>query len=87
MHVLERVAIGTNRGSKCYFRSRGFWKTSASVSLPEAINTLYSQQLNGFEARCVAYEVVLAVTGEHLFPSNDGELVSLPDDEILRKEK
>lgn len=57
------------------------------MNLPGAINTLYSKQLNGFEARCVAYGVVLAVTGEHLFPSNNGELVSFPDDEILRIEK
>jgi hypothetical protein len=86
-HALERVAIGTSRGPKCYYRSRSFWKTSASVNLPGAINALYSRQLNGFEARCVAYGVVLAVTGEHLFPSNNGERLSIPDDEILRKER
>ena len=67
-HVLQRVAVATDHGGKFYYRSPSFWRCSAAVNLPGAINNQYSLALNGFDARCVAYAYSLAVLSETLFP-------------------
>ncbi|WP_167354147.1 hypothetical protein [Caballeronia fortuita] len=54
-HVLEQVTITAGGRAHNYYRSESFWKVSASVNLPGAIDSLYSVRLNGFEARCMAY--------------------------------
>jgi predicted chitinase len=72
-HVLERVSVPTNQGGKVYYRSPSFWRSSAAVNLPSAINMLYSGALNGFPARCVAYGYVIAVLSETFFPDCNGE--------------
>jgi hypothetical protein len=71
-HVLSRIVLTTNQGAKVYYRSPSFWRASAAVNYPIAINTLYAEQLNGFEARCVAYAYSLAVLSETWFPDNAG---------------
>ena len=73
-HVLQRVSIQTNHGPKVFYRSPSFWRATAAVNLPAAINTLYSPALNGFESRCVAYSYALAVLSELYFPNNSGAL-------------
>ena len=71
-HVLSRVAVTTNQGVKVYYRSPSFWRASAAVNLPGAINNQYSTALNGFDARCVAYAYSLAVLSETWFPDSAG---------------
>ena len=71
-HVLSRVAVTTNQGGKVYYRSPSFWRASAAVNLPGAINNQYSAALNGFDARCVAYAYAIAVLSETLFPDSAG---------------
>jgi hypothetical protein len=71
-HVLNRVAVTTNEGAKVYYRSPSFWRASAAVNLPRAVDSLYSPRLNGFDARCVAYAYSLAVLSENLFPDRLG---------------
>lgn len=63
-NTLERVSVNTNNGTKYYYRSPSFWKASAAVNLPSRINSLYSSSLNGFDARCCAYGVALAILTE-----------------------
>jgi predicted chitinase len=67
-HVVERISVATNHGRKVYYRSPAFWRASASVNLPGALNNLYSNALNGFDSRCSAYGVVLAIVSELRFP-------------------
>jgi hypothetical protein len=71
-HALQRVPVPTSGGPKVLYRSPSFWRTTAAVNLPAAINTLYSSALNGFEARCIAYSYCLAVLSEIAFPNSDG---------------
>lgn len=71
-HVLSRVSVTTNQGAKVYYRSPSFWRASAAVNLPGAINNQYSAALNGFDARCVAYAYSLAVLSETWFPDTAG---------------
>lgn len=73
-HALSRVSVTTNQGAKVYYRSPSFWRASAAVNLPGAINNQYSTALNGFDARCVAYAYSLAVLSETLFPDAAGNL-------------
>ncbi len=84
-NVLTRVHLATSEGHKCYYRSPSFWKASASVNLPSCINVLYSTQLNGFEARCIAYAVALSVLTECRFPSTGEQSVEIPEGQILRR--
>jgi predicted chitinase len=71
-HVLQRVVATTAQGPKVYYRSASFWRASAAVNFPLATNTLYAPGLNGFDARCVAYDYALAVLTEMYFPSDEG---------------
>lgn len=76
-HVLERVSVNSNSGEKYYYRSPAFWKASAAVNLPGRINSLYSSSLNGFDSRCCAYGVALAILTEDKFPDTSGNLTVL----------
>ncbi|HDC4524633.1 TPA: M23 family peptidase, partial [Enterobacter kobei] len=74
-HVLERVSVNSNLGTKYYYRSSSFWKASAAVNLPGRIGSLYHRSLNGFDSRCCAYGVALAILTENKFPNISGSLV------------
>jgi hypothetical protein len=85
-HTLERVTLTTNQGTKYYYRSPSFWRASAAVNLPAAVNNLYSTSLNGFDARCVAYAYSLAVLSEMNFPGGPGNhAVSFPEGYLPRR--
>lgn len=71
-HELERVQVGTDHGQKVYYRSRAFWRGSAAVNLPGAIGNTQYAGLNGFDSRCCAYAVVLAVVADFRFPNAQG---------------
>ena len=75
-HVLERLAVGTDSGQKIYNRSPAFWKASAAVNLPGAIERTNYSGINGFDSRCCAYGVALAVLSEVKFPDSSGFLVN-----------
>jgi hypothetical protein len=67
-HTLERTLVTTDNGQKIYYRSQAFWRASASVNLPGAINRFYSSGLKGFDSRCCAYGTSLAALTEVVFP-------------------
>ena len=73
-HLLQRWPVATvdNRGrpqgTQVYYRSQTFWQVSASVNLPAAADRTTYQGLNGFDSRCSAYGVALAVLTEMKFP-------------------
>jgi len=79
-HTLERVSVavvdshGTAQGSKVYYRSPAFWQVSAAVNLPGAISRTNYHGINGFDSRCSAYGVALAVLTEMRFPDANGAL-------------
>lgn len=73
-HVLEYRRVSTDHGFKVYYRSPAFWRASAAVNLPGAIGNAYSSALNGFDSRCCAYGVALAVLTEMRFPDAQGTL-------------
>lgn len=73
-HEVQRHPVATNQGFKVYYRSPAFWRASAAVNLPAAVNRLYSPALNGFDARCCAYGVALAVLTEMRLPDEQGRL-------------
>ena len=70
--TLERHAVQTNQGEKIYYRSLAFWRTSASVNLPGATGRTNYHGLNGFDSRCCAYGMALAVLAEVRFPDSHG---------------
>jgi predicted chitinase len=70
-HRLDRQVVTTGAGEKVYYRSVAFWRASAAVNLPSALNRTYSPALNGFDSRCSAYGVALAVLTETRFPNAD----------------
>lgn len=72
-HGLERRPVATNQGSRVYYRSQAFWRTSAVVNLPASVDNLYSPALNGFDSRCCAYGVALAVLTEIRFADEQGD--------------
>ncbi|QDL56417.1 M23 family metallopeptidase [Rhodoferax aquaticus] len=90
-HVLERrsVAIvdsnGQSKGDKVYYRSPTFWKVSASVNLPGAVDNINYAGINGFDARCSAYGVALAVLTEMRFASGTGIALDYPEGYIPRR--
>jgi len=81
INTLERVVVtavtsnGQNLGSKVYYRSQNFWRVSAAVNLPGRINNTQYQGINGFNSRCCAWGVAIAVLTESLFPNAQGNLV------------
>lgn len=86
-HILEQVSLTTNGGTKIYYRSNSFWRASAVVNLPTAVNSIDFRGLNGFDARCVAFGYALAVLTEMRFPDAHGEIVSeFPQTNIPRRD-
>lgn len=73
-HEVQRHPVPTNQGVKVYYRSPAFWRASAAVNLPAAVNRLYSPALNGFDSRCSAYAAALAVLTEMKLPDEQGRL-------------
>lgn len=71
-HAVERNVVTTNHGAKVYYRSPAFWRASAAVNLPGAIDKLYSRALNGFDSRCCAYGVAMAVLSDARLPDAQG---------------
>lgn len=71
-HVVSRVAVETAQGTRVYYQSPAFWRASAAVNLPSAINRLYSPSLNGFDSRGCAYGVAIALLAEAKLPDADG---------------
>lgn len=59
-------------GAHVYYRSRSFWKVSVSVNLPGAINNTNYNGINGFDSRCSAYGVLLAMLAEVYLPDAQG---------------
>lgn len=49
------------------------WQASAAINLPGSISKTYSSGLNGFESRCCAYGVALAVLTEIRLPDAAGK--------------
>ena len=87
-HVLERLVVDTDKGQKVYSRSLSFWKASAAVNLHTAINRPYHSALNGFDSRCCAYGVALAVLSEQRLPDAQGGLTLwYPEGFTQRREK
>ncbi|MCB5207471.1 hypothetical protein [Methylovorus mays] len=86
-HVLERQEVATEAvrrtpagdetyptGRHVYYRSQAFWRACAKVNLPAiATRTDYSR-MNGFDSRCSAYGVALAVLTEMRLPDAEGKL-------------
>jgi predicted chitinase len=86
-HILQRVVESTNQGGKVYYRSPSFWRACAAVNLPGVISNLYAQKLNGFSARCVAYNYALAVLSEIFFPGSSGApSLEFPEGYVPRRE-
>lgn len=85
-HILELVSIQTDQGVKAYYRSAAFWRASATVNLPGAVNRTNYTGINGFDARCVAYAYALAVLTETRFPSSTGNIsVEFPETNLPRR--
>ncbi|MET3496975.1 M23 family metallopeptidase [Variovorax boronicumulans] len=86
VHVLEHVPIQTDQGIKAYYRSRAFWRASATVNLPGVVNRINYTGINGFDARCVAYGYALAVLAEIRFPNAAGSAaLDFPDANLPRR--
>lgn len=93
-HVLQRQAVATvdnkgkGMGNKIYYRSPAFWEAAACVNLPSAISRTYSPSLNGFDSRCSAYGVALAVLTETKFPdAHSNATVEYPEGYSPRRTK
>ena len=87
-HVLERVSVATNQGARVYYRRPSFWQASVAVDLPSRINNTNYQGLNGFDSRCSAYGVALAVLTEMRFAdANDQAALWYPEGYIHRGER
>jgi predicted chitinase len=73
-HALERILVNTTdlkgnpTGNHVYYRSNSFWQVSASVNRPNVRTRSDYSGLNGFDSRCSAYGVALAVLTEMRFP-------------------
>lgn len=86
-HVLERQTVtqyAATHATLSYYRSVSFWEACAKVNLPGAVNTPWSQSLNGFVDRCCAYVQVLMVVSEMQFPNASGPSL-LPETMTPRK--
>lgn len=80
-HDLERIS-----GGHTYYRSPAFWRASAAVNLPGAINSTYSSSLNNFDTRCHAYSSCLSILTELKFPNTQKQkILELPEGWAQRK--
>ena len=85
-HLLEAYSVDTDHGRKTYYRSQSFWKASASVNLPSAVKDETYAGLNGFDSRCCAYGVAIAVLSEKLLPNEKNQpTLAFPKDFDPRK--
>lgn len=91
-HVLERRVVvtvdsqGRPQGNRTYYRSQAFWQVSAAVNLPGAADRRDFQGLNGFDSRCCAYGVAIAVLTEMKFPdARGGATLDYPEGYTPRK--
>lgn len=88
--ILERQVVATintqgrSMGNHTYYRSQGFWRVSAAVNLPARINDTNYTGLNGFDSRCSAYGVALAVLTEQFFPDAQGQATLLYPEGYVR---
>ena len=73
-HTLDRHSVTTESGAKVYYRSQSFWKASAAVNLPGAIGSTTYSGLYGFDSRCCAYGVSVAVLTEFRFHDDKSKL-------------
>lgn len=73
-------STGRSFGNKIFYRSLGFWRISAAVNLPGRIERTDYTGLNGFNSRCCAFGVALAILTERLLPDAQGQLtVAFPE--------
>jgi hydroxyethylthiazole kinase len=63
---------------KVYYHSPNFHDASAAVNYPAAVGNP-NASFNGYVARCVAFNHVLALVGEHWFPDGHGTLLLFPE--------
>ena len=85
-HVLEAHDVETNHGSKTYYRSLAFWQASAKVNLPSAVGRTNYSGLNGFDSRCCAYGIAIAILAERLLPDEKGQTkLMFPKDFVPRR--
>ncbi|MBB3214920.1 hypothetical protein FHW67_004246, partial [Herbaspirillum sp. Sphag1AN] len=85
-HVLEARVVESNLGPKTYYRSPAFWKASAAVNSPRAVSRIDYSGLNGFDSRCCAYGVAVAVLSELSLPDGNGQpTVMYPTDFTPRR--
>ena len=86
-HVLERHEVATESirrtpagdetyptGSHVYYRSQAFWRACAKVNRPNVARNTHYEGINGFDSRCSAYGVILAVLTEMRLPDAEGKL-------------
>jgi hydroxyethylthiazole kinase len=84
---LERRSVQTtDAGAKVYYRSQGFWRVSAAVNLPARVNYTNYSGLNGFDSRCCAYGIAIAILTEQLLPDAQGNnTLFFPEGYTMRK--
>lgn len=86
-HVLERQEMATEAvrrtpagdetyptGRHVYYRSQAFWHVCAKINLPAVATRTDYSRMNGFDSRCSAYGVALAVLSEMRLPDSEGKL-------------
>ena len=92
-HELKRVNAatvdthGNATGYKVYYRSPTFWRVSASVNLPSALDRNDYSGINGFESRCCAYGTALATLTEMRFPGPNDTTLEYPEGYTPRRDK
>ncbi|PZD67148.1 M23 family metallopeptidase [Pantoea ananatis] len=85
-HELQRQAVTAGHGLRVYYRSPAFWRASATVNLPSAVNRRNYQGINGFIERCCAYTCALSVLTEKKFPDESNALtLDNPEGILLRR--
>jgi hydroxyethylthiazole kinase len=84
--TLERYPVTISEVVRVYYRSRGFWRVSAAVNLPTQIYNERYIGLNGFDSRCCAYGVAIAILTEQFLPDAQGNNVLLfPEGYTMRR--
>jgi len=65
---------GNPTGKHLYYRSNSFWQVSATVNRPAVRTNSDYSGMNGFDSRCSAYGIALAVLSEMRFPDAQGKI-------------
>lgn len=60
-----------------YYRSPAYWRASAAVNLPSRVGRTDYSGLNGFDSRCCAYDVLIAILTEFNFPDDKNKLTQV----------